>query len=491
MTFPGKHMTYGACWSVVTILGAVALSACTVAAQADPKGAPAAITQFFDATKIDSKCPNDTTCVYMETFLTGATREVTLTVSPGKRNPAGRVTPGSFPISDFKFNSRHDADSTVRINMSYYVANAGLPNGAARAQAPWLKSNEPQGFPIVRLASLGKNEPLGLMQMLRAAADAGGAGINWGEIGKRGKDAFGPAMGPLSTIYGLASAVSDVSAALDLGKQNRRWLGELDALEKCAASPTNRVANSDPNYSSRTVAMLQAARSELKEVNAVRFLNQMTKKAASLTPVTSFLAVGLKPGFAWSDQTLGDYSENTIMREARLAVVKCADPGNANGNLTLESECTTGRNGNDHTVSKVTADVSWEWQMGVKYIPHGTYNYKSVRTVGPSCTITSTANGPLEDTGWLFIFDQARSKELGYGYEVRFVNWPAKVTISVSGSSNCGIATTLPMDLDWIPVMHGYLGTGGAIEGEMPGPACLPGQPSTLKWSFTAAAPKR
>jgi hypothetical protein len=116
--------------------GAVALSACNVAAQSDPKGAPAAITQFFDATKIDSKCPNDTTCVYLETFLTGATREITLTVSPGRRNAAGRVTPGSFPISDFKFASMHDADSTVRINMSYYVANAGLPNGAARAQAP-------------------------------------------------------------------------------------------------------------------------------------------------------------------------------------------------------------------------------------------------------------------------------------------------------------------------------------------------------------------
>ncbi|HEY4956040.1 MAG TPA: hypothetical protein VII02_14255 [Gemmatimonadaceae bacterium] len=134
--------------------------------------------------------------------------------------------------------------------------------------------------------------------MLLAAADAGGAGINWGEIGKRGKDAFGPAMGPLSTIYGLASAVTDVSDALALGKQNREWLSELDKLEKCAAGPTNRVSISDPNYSSRTVAMVQAARSELKEVSAVRFLNQMTKKAASLTPVTSFLGIGMKQGFA-------------------------------------------------------------------------------------------------------------------------------------------------------------------------------------------------
>ncbi len=178
------------------------------------------------------------------------------------------------------------------------------------------------------------------------------------------------------------------------------------------------------------------------------------------------------------------------MEEARRAVVKCRDPGNANGNLTLVSECTT-QNGVDHTVSKITADVSWEWQMGVKYLPRGTYTYKSVRTVGSSCTQTSNAAGSIDDTGYLFIFDQARRKKLGYGYEVRFVNWPAQVTTSIAGPSNCGIARTLPVDIDWIPVMHGYLGTGGAIEGEMPGPACLLGQPSTLKWSFTAAAPKR
>jgi hypothetical protein len=184
-----------------------------VAAQADTKGA-AAIAQFFDATKIDSKCPNDTTCVYMETFLTGATREITLTVSPGSRNPAGRVTPGESPISDFKFNWKTDPDSSVRINMSYYVANAGLPKGAARAQAPWLRSNDPAGLSLVRLASLGTNEPPGFMRMLLAAADAGGAGIKLSEIGKSAKTAMGPLMGPLSTIYGLASAVTDVSAAL-------------------------------------------------------------------------------------------------------------------------------------------------------------------------------------------------------------------------------------------------------------------------------------
>jgi hypothetical protein len=203
------------------------------------------------------------------------------------------------------------------------------------------------------------------------------------------------------------------------------------------------------------------------------------------------MSVGLKDGFAWSEQTLSDFSENTIMREARLAVVKCGDPGNAAGNLDMVSECQAGPN--DHTVTHITADVSWEWQVGIKYLPRGNYKYSSIRKVGNAgCTITSTAAGSIDDTGYLFVFnDPAQIKQQGYGYEARFVNWPAKVTIVAAAVSSCGISTTLPTDIDWVPIMRGYLGTGGSIQGVMPGPACQAGQPSTLKWSFSVPAAKK
>lgn len=489
-------MTKGVCWSVLTALAAVALCACTesrasakdaigfpandtITADLEAQGIPPEIARFFAAVKLDSNCPNDTTCVYLQTFPTGATREITLRVSPNQQRPprSGQVTPGSAPISGFKYSSNFEADPAT-LNLSYYVERAGLPGAPAKTSS---------SVGVVHLASLATS-----------IQSSDGAGILWEEVGKKGTDAViggvidyakdkGVKVGPLGTIYSLASALSDGGAAMDLGRQNTKWLNELDALEKCAANPTNQVSRSDPNYSRTTVAKLQAARSELKEVNAVRFLNQMTEKGADLTPVTAVMAVGLKQGFAWSEQTLGDYSENTIMREARLAVVKCGDPGNPAGNLVLESTCTA--RPNDVTVTRVVANVSWEWQMGVKYVPHGTYNFSSIRNVG-SCTIQQTASGTIDGTGYLFIFaDPARQKELGYGYEARFVNWPAKVTITAS-SSSCGISTTLPQDIDWIPVMHGYQGTGGNIEGQMPGPSCLPGQPSTMKWAFAVPPSK-
>jgi hypothetical protein len=480
-------MTNGVRWSVFTLVASVVSSSCSqsstpaspvaglsvnnaVLAALEAKGIAPDVAAFFAATKIDAKCPNDTTCVYLQTFPNGATREITLKVFPDRPyTPApdeiAKAAPGRAPVYGFKYASAFQADP-VKIDLDFYVAKEGLPTPVAKAQM----------FPDMRLMS--------------SAQSGGGAGISWGEVGKKGGDAVigamidaakdrGVRVGPLGSAYALASALSDVSTAADIGKQNTAWLKELDALETCAANPTNQVAKSDVTYSRTTVAKIQEARRELKEVNSVRFLNVMTEKFADITPVTAVLAVGLKQGFVWSEQTLGDYSENTIMREARLAVVKCGDPGNPSGNLKFDSECTV--SATDHTVTHFVGNVTWVWQAGVKYVPTGDYTYSVLRTAG-TCTEKSSAAGRLEGTGWLFVFDDPeRQKELGYGYEARFNNIPATVAFERS----CGVSATLKSDIDWLPVMHGFQGAGGKIEGVAPGNGCRAGQPATLKWSFS------
>ena len=513
----GNLMTECVRWTVLTALAATVFSACTdskapvkslSAAPTDTvskvltKGIPD-VAAFFAATKTTGQCPNDTTCVYLQTFLNGATREITLVVSPNRKSAPGSraIAGGEFgnaPISGFRIVSNFDTEPAT-VNLNYYVGRAGLP-AVARKTAMLFSPRSRNGLrnATLQLAS-EKSRSDAINSRLRFAAmvqegEGEGAGISWGEIGKKGADTgIGalmdaakeegiPLSGKVGSIYALASALSAVSEANELGKQNTRWLKELDALEKCAGDPSNPVSRTDPNYSSRTVAKIEAARSELKEVNSVRFLNQMTEKGADLNPVTAVLAVGLKQGFLWSDETLGDYSENTIMREARLAVVKCEDPGNASGNLDYKTTCNLGPN--DVTVTHIVANVSWEWQVGVKYNPKGDYKYEAIRTIGAKCTEKSTGQGSLEGTGYLFIFDDpARQKELGYGYEARFVNWPTKVT----KTTNCGINAQYQSDIDFVPVMHGFRGTGGTLEGTVTGNACSPG---TLKWSFSVAKGK-
>jgi hypothetical protein len=92
---PGTRQTNGVYLSVLTALVAIALCACgcggsvkkgtefpvneTFAAALTAKGIPTNIARFFAAAKLDSSCPNDTTCIYLQTFPNGATRKITLT----------------------------------------------------------------------------------------------------------------------------------------------------------------------------------------------------------------------------------------------------------------------------------------------------------------------------------------------------------------------------------------------------------------------------
>jgi hypothetical protein len=75
----------------------------TFAMQLMSKGIPADIAQFCAAARMETKSPNDTTCVYLQTFPNGASREMTLRVSPNLQytpnaDEIANTTPGSTPI---------------------------------------------------------------------------------------------------------------------------------------------------------------------------------------------------------------------------------------------------------------------------------------------------------------------------------------------------------------------------------------------------------
>lgn len=522
-------MIYGFRWTVPIALAALGLCACdankgaanqppsvtvtdTPSVKPDADQVPAAaldiitrmaITRFLAGIKWESNCPNDTTCVYVQTFLGEATREITLRISPNRqynRTFAERTSKpsGNAPIYDFKYASNFDADP-VTIDLNFYVGREGLPTVPAKAASYSPKSDRRGGPPFVRLAARRSGATDSEIRVAAFQA-SDGAGVMWSEVGKKGADvAIGAVIdaakdhgikgaGPLGTIYSLASMVGDAGGAMALAKQNRDWQAELDALEECAANPTNTVSRSDPNYSRGTVAKIQAARSELTEVNAVRFLNQMAEKTADFSVVTTIMSVGLKQGFAWSEQTLGDYSENTIMREARLAVVGCTDPEDAKGNVHFTRECSPQKN--DLTVRTIVANVTWEWQGGVTYYPKGTYNFRHVRRVG-SCTETGTGQGNLEggsQSGHLAVWNTiAQQKEHGNGYEwVLVFPFTTKVTYTNSCSATVDIQESFA-SLGG----HGDAGTGGQIEGSMSvGSPCGSAPPASLTWSFAVPPAK-
>jgi hypothetical protein len=187
------------------------------------------------------------------------------------------------------------------------------------------------------------------------------------------------------------------------------------------------------------------------------------------------MSVGLKQGFVWSEQTLKDYSEKTIMREARLAVVKCEDPGNIKGNVTVTRECTSSSPSQTDTENgTIVSEVSWTFDpFSRAYVANGTYTFQLTKTStsnGKTCVYKQTNQGAINGDGRLMVIDDPASQQaLGYGYlGGGFVAAEVDWTESCQGTAGKG-----PVTITWLPDIMGFPGTGGVISGTRTKPVCI------------------
>ena len=231
---------------------------------------------------------------------------------------------------------------------------------------------------------------------------------------------------------------------------------------------------------------IESAQNELKEVSAVRFLNIMTETAAQLTPVTNYLSIGMKQGFIYSEQTLTDYSINTIMREAQLAVVPCSDSTFA-GNIDVVDSCLiSGPIDVEMTIIHTQTKVSWTYdvQKGI-YTPKGTYNftYTSTRTPtggGTVCIDKKTAIGNIDGTGNLILIDNpTAARTLGYDYTAT-----GDLQAQVAASYSCPpSAANENYAVYWLPLIKGFAING--YTGSSITPICGGSGTETVNWSFS------
>ncbi|MDB5106165.1 MAG: hypothetical protein JWP91_3854 [Fibrobacteres bacterium] len=464
------------------------------------QGLPSDVARFLAAAKLDTVRVDANTFVYKQTFPNGATRDITMKLMPGRAytptaEESAKVAKGGPALYDFKYASVKQADGSTRMELDYFVPNAGIPPALlSQLGSSALSTEDLRRIALPRASAAARNSSAG--------GGSDGAGVAWVEVGKTGADVGigslldaakdkGLPTGALSNIYALASAASAIGGALELAKQNGKWGLELDALERCARNPTNIVTKSDPNYTPGAVAKVQQARNELDEVNSARFLNQMNETGSGITPQTAAMSIGLKAGFAWSDQTLGDYSENTIMREARLAVVPCGDPvPKVDGNVTVTWHCNNPWGSQvDVTNTTVTSSVGWVWSPTFhEYLSQGSYEYQKVLTVtggGKTCTYKETSKGSLEQGGALQIFtDPAAVQLFGYDYMAS-----GELSAEVDWTDDCsGKSGKAPVTISWLPAISGLMGAGAGMAGEQVKPSCTGGEASgteVTKWSFT------
>jgi hypothetical protein len=486
----GKLILKNFKWTLPIILIVLALPACkkdtgltftvneTIATQLTNEGIPPDIARFFAATRVESSSPDDTTLTCLQTFPNGATREIIMHIRPNRiytptAEEVANTTPGTTPIYDIKYSSSIQGDGSVKMNLTYFIPKSALPGAGTKSSA----------------FSKGGEE---------------GAGISWQEIGNKGSDVTigslidyanesGIETGPLGPIYNLASALSDVTSALDLSGQTKLWLAELDALENCAANPTNPVAQSDPNYSAAAVAKVQSARSDLKLVTGSRFLNIMTEKAMDLNPVTAVQAVGLKQGYIWNEQTLKDVSENTIMREVRLFVVSCENIEPFEGKIDVLHDCTTsGSIDVTRTQWHIQTRIKWVYDATkAMYVSQGTYSFNYTQTItggGSSCAINKSSSGELGTSGALVVIDDPTVQNyLGYGY---LADGNLDAIVDVSSDCQGYTITSENWTVTWLPQIKGFRDGAGGYSGEKTD-SCGSGTGyEKITWSFSVPSGK-
>ncbi len=445
------------------------------------QGLPAEVADFFAAAKLDTERVDARTFKYVQTWPNGATRTLILKVTPDQRHTptaaeSASVAKGGPAVYAVHHERKKEGDGTVKIDLTYIVPTASLPAELKVA----LASVSPPSKALLRLAA-----PLVGAAAPSTAAEVDGAGIAWGEVARTGADVGigslieaagnrGIPTGPLSGIYSISSAASAIGGAMQLSQQTSSWFLELDALEKCAKNPTNPVAKSDPNYISMASSKVASARAELQEVGSARFLNQMNETAAGITPQTSYMSILLKAGFASSDAALSDFSENTVMREARLAVVSCDSTApKLEGNVEVTWTCDESYpSGTVNTVVTIKSSVGWDWDSDSRqFWAKGETTYKRVRTsIGAkTCILKEDWKGSLYRQGVLtMFFEPAAVQVLGYDYLAA-----GEIRTDVAFTESCeGTSGTMPEVIQWLPDVQG-LSAGGVIAGEKTKPTCI------------------
>jgi hypothetical protein len=294
------------------------------------RGVPSDIARYFAAGKRESDCATSTVCTYRQTYPNGATRDMTLSAVSGAfyvptADELANASSFSSPVFDVTYVASGVDDVSTQIDLGFFVPTTSIPSGVAAKPQAALSTRAPDAA-LTRLAT--------------AAVAADGISIDWAESGKVGADvAIGSVLEhyknvggakTVGTVYSVASAAASVATSLEVSVQTRAWLAELDALEYCAAHPTNPLAAKDPGYSAAAVDKVRAVRAEVKASSAVRFLAVMDETATGLHPVLAVLAIPLKQAYIWVEQTQVTVAES-FMREARAAVVSCSSGYRATG----------------------------------------------------------------------------------------------------------------------------------------------------------------
>ena len=267
---------------------------------------------YFAQVKTQVVSQTDTSVHYIQTFPEGAKADTTVTLTPGQRytpTPAERerTAQSAVPIYNVKFSTQDLGPNKVRITLQYFVPYSAVPPDVQ--QRLHLRASGAGFFALI--PSVWADEGGGEGPGVAVASDT--TMETFKEVAKqiieqmaKAKDLEKLEKGPTVTYSFLY-----VLAGIKKYMEHSDWMNEINEMEGCAESnPLTRKAKYDPEHGNQAKEDLDHARSEIRQVSAVRGLNVATSLAASLVP--GIFGTLMTPVSTWNDQSLKDVVEEPL-----------------------------------------------------------------------------------------------------------------------------------------------------------------------------------
>lgn len=309
------------------------------------RGLPPEYADFFAAAKTEVTSFNNTFLNYMETYPDDSTREVKISLIPDQEiflTPEEILEAQKIGINTYRINFTNEESPTgPHTRLEFFVPYESMSHDLReQIRAP--------GSAIV---------PTFLEPTVQYAfAQGGGSDGAAVTVDSTVQESVEQSLGQLAELAGrgqgfmaMISAMLDLMQAADLSAETFAYYDRLDALSRCAQNPTHDVPVSQ-SEKDRTQSQLDNIRINLKFVTAMRFLGNMADAPLGFAgPVGAAVSVAIKPIATEADQAMKGFIENTLMKEAKDAVVPCEQAAiGLNGSIQyrvskkLFEGCTTG-----------------------------------------------------------------------------------------------------------------------------------------------------
>jgi len=326
---------------------------------------------YFTQVKTELVSQSDTSIHYRQTFPEGAKADTTVTLMPGQRytpTPAEleNAARTGAAIYNVKLAVQAQGPHKVHIALQYFVPQGKIPldlqqklhlqssAGSVFDLVPnaWAQGGEGPGMAIASDTSMET-----FKEIAKDIIEEMGEGTKLAE--------YGP-----NLTYGLLYGLSGVQKYME----HSEWMDQLEEMQHCAQeNPLNKKAMENP--ADTTKSGLDDARSEIRQVSAIRGLNVATAFASMFVP--GAFGTVMTPVATWNDESLKELGERDL-QDIKKSVPTCKEQPARQA--TFEYIYTRTEDGpRGHDVENRTAegdfDLSADPMVGGLYNGEGSANY--------------------------------------------------------------------------------------------------------------------